>query len=391
MLHFSLLFILNSMISPLEPYRALFPHIQTGKLWLNHAAISPLNNRTKNAVDRYLMNRSSGSIDDFPQIVEISSNAKFQLGTIINAHPKRIGFVNNTTEGLNILANGIEWKSGDRILLNDIEFPANVVPFMNLKRSGVEIDFVKSRNGEIHTEDIESAITPRTRMLSISFVQFLSGFKSDLKSIGALCKRKKIIFCVDAIQGVGTTPIDVTESQIDFLSCGTHKWMLSMMGLGFIYITEEMQSRIHQQHAGWTSNKDHFARFFEYRLDFDESARRYENGAQNNAGIAAVGESAALLNEVGIENVHSHLLSLTDTVIDFADRNSIALSTPREHHKRTGIVTLKVPNSEKMFESLNNQNIIVSLREGQIRISPHFYNSAEDIEIVCTAIQKLLI
>ncbi len=378
------------MISNLPVYRSWFPHLNTGKLWLNHAAISPLNSRTKNAVEQYLINRSEGSIDDFPQIVQISQNTKLQLGKLINAPAERIGFVNNTSDGLNILANGIDWKSGDRILLNDSEFPANVVPFLNLKRLGVEIDFVRTINDEIRLEDIEKAITPKTKILSISFVQFLSGFKSDLKAIGELCKRNNIIFCVDAIQGLGSTPIDVQESGIDFLSSGGHKWLLSMMGCGFIYITEELQARLNQQCAGWTSNKHYFSNFFNYRLDFDETARRYENGAQNNAGIVALGESVTLLNDVGISKIHLHLLSLTDYIFEYAELNGIETATPREHEKRAGIVTLKLPNAEKIFASLNEQNIIVSIREGKIRISPHFYNSIEDIKMVCSTIKSFI-
>jgi cysteine desulfurase/selenocysteine lyase len=378
------------MISNLSVYRSWFPHLNTGKLWLNHAAISPLNSRTKSAVDQYLVNRSEGSIDDFPQIVQISQNTKSELGKLINAPVERIGFVNNTSDGLNILANGIDWKSGDRILLNDSEFSTNVVPFLNLKRLGVEIDFVRTFHDEIRLEDIEKAITPKTKILSISFVQFLSGFKSDLNAIGKLCKQHNIIFCVDAIQGLGSTLIDVQESGIDFLSSSGHKWLLSMMGLGFIYITEELQLRINQQFAGWTSNKNYFSNFFDYRLDFDDTARRYENGAQNNAGIVALGESVSLLNDVGISKIHLHLLSLTDYIFEFAEQIGIETATPRKHEKRSGIVTLKLSNAEKVFVSLNEQNIIVSLREGKIRISPHFYNSIEDIQIVCEALRKLV-
>lgn len=378
------------MLHHLQTYRSLFPHLRTGTLWLNHAAISPLNVGTKTAVERYLTNRSEGTIDDFPQIVQAYQNTKEQVGKIINAPPERIGFVNNTSDGLNILANGIHWRTGDRIILNDSEFPANVVPFLNLKRHGVEIDYVKTRNGEILFSDIESAITPRTKALSISFVQFLSGFKSDLTDIGELCKRNNIIFCVDAIQGVGAVPIDVQESQIDFLSCGSHKWLMSMKGLGFIYITEKLQSQLDQQFFGWTSNKHFFNNFFDYRLDPSDTARRYETGTLNNAGIIALGESATLLNEIGIQHIHSHLLSLTDIVIEFADTEGIPLHTPREHSSRAGIVTLGVPNAEKVFESLNKQNIIVSLREGKIRFSPHFYNSVDDINSACAAIKNFI-
>lgn len=378
------------MTQTLESYRTLFPYLKSGKMWLNHAAISPLNSRTKEAMEQYLLNRSEGSIDDFPEIVQISIDTKKGIGAIINAPHKRIGFVNNTSDGLSILANGIEWHSGDRILLNDIEFPSNVVPFLNLQRYGVEIDFVKSTNGEIRLEDLQAAITPRTKLLSISFVQFFSGFVSDLTAIGTLCKEKKIIFCVDAIQGVGSTPIDVLNSQIDFLSCGGHKWLLSMMGLGFVYVTEELQGRIKQQSAGWTSNKHYFSNLFDYRLDFDDSARRYENGAQNHAAIVALGASAGLLKEIGISKIHHHLLSLTDRVIAFADNEGVEVITPREHTIRSGIVTLKIPNAEMVFQSLNNSELIVSLREGSIRISPHFYNTMSEIETFCGTLQPLL-
>lgn len=371
-------------------YRELFPHLRNGILWMNHAAISPLNTRTKATIDRYLLNRSEGTIDDFPQIVEISRHAKEQVGRLINASPKRIGFVNSTSEGLNILANGIDWKKGDRILLNDIEFPANVVPFLNLKRLGVEIDFVKNVDGEILIDDLEAAITPRTRLLSISFVQFLSGYKSDLAAVGRLCKAKNIIFCVDAIQGIGSAPIDAADAQIDFLACSGHKWMMGMMGIGFIYLTEAMQEQLLQQNMGWTSNRDHFSDFFNYRIDLDDSARRYENGAQNNAGIAAMGESAALLNEAGIPAIHRHLLQLTDVIFDFAERNRIPIWTPREHRKRAGIVTMVLPNAQRVFEQLHEQKIIVSIREGKIRISPHFYNTEEEVLRVCTAVKKII-
>lgn len=378
------------MKETLASYRDLFPHLRTGMLWLNHAAISPLNSRTKAAVDAYLLNRSEGTIDDFPSIVSLSKRTKERIGRLLNAPPQRIAFTGSTSEGLNILANGIDWKSGDRILLNDIEFPANVVPFLNLQRFGVEIDFVKSVHGEVRTEDIAAAITPRTRLLSISFVQFLSGHRADLDAIGALCRQHHIIFCVDAIQGLGTTPIDVQRSGIDFLATSGHKWLMGMMGSGFIYLTEELQQQIHQAHLGWTSNSDYFSRFFDYRMDLENSARRYENGALNNAGIAALDASLAILEEAGVPNIREHLLDLTDRVIAWADTRSIALAGPRAREKRAGIVTLLLPDAERIFTTLTEQKIILSLRDGKIRLSPHFYCTADDIDRACTAISDAM-
>lgn len=360
-------------------YRSWFPHIQTGKIWLNHAAISPVSKRVHAVIEKHLQNRSFGDIDVYPSVIVSCEKTKSNLATLIHTTPDRIAFVPNTSEGLNILANGLVWKSGDRILLNDIEFPTNVVPFLNLKRLGVEIDFVKSSDGEVTIESIERAVTPATKLLSISSVQFLTGYKADLAAIGALCKRHGIIFCVDAIQGLGVVPTDVQSMQIDFLASGGNKWLMGMMGLGFAYVSGALQERIHQKHIGWTSNRNFFGDFFNYRLDPDETARRYENGTQNYLAIAALGESTATLLEVGIGNIHGHVLALTDGIISFADDHHIEVATPRDRSKRAGIVTLKHPQAKEIFGDLTDQRIMISLREGMLRIAPHFYNSEEDL------------
>jgi selenocysteine lyase/cysteine desulfurase len=200
----------------IEKYRTLFPAIETGTVYLNHAATSPLSSRVVAAVDNYLLERSKTRIDNFGSLIRIAKETKEYIAKLINAAPDRITFCDNTSNALNILATGLDWKQGDRIILNDIEFPANVYPFLNLKRHGVEVDFVKSRGGKILPEDIDAAMTDRTRLLSISHVQFLSGYRADLKSIGELCEKQGILFSVDAIQSAGVVPVDVQEMKIDF-------------------------------------------------------------------------------------------------------------------------------------------------------------------------------
>ena len=363
-------------------YRSWFPHLAAGKIWLNHAAVSPLSSRVTRIINNYVSNRSVDNIDVFPSILKSVQHTKSNLASLIGATPDRIAFVTNTSEGLNILAGGLGWKSGDRILLNDSEFPANVVPFLNLKRLGIEIDFVKNKNGEILVEDIEAMMTPRTKLLSISFVQFLSGFKADLVAIGELCKRRGVIFCVDSIQGLGVAPLDVQKAQIDFLSNGGHKWLMGLMGLGFIFITNELQERIQQRYAGWTSNKEYFSDLFRYRIDFDDTARRYEIGGENFLAVAALEESTSLLIEVGIENIEQHLHSVNERIFSFADENGIEVLTPRGRSQRAGIVTLKHSRAKEIFQELNENRIVIALREGMLRIAPHFYNADEDMDVL---------
>jgi len=361
-------------------YRSWFPYLSTGMVWMNHAAVSPLSSRASDAVQNYLRRCQEDEIDTFFSTLPVAAKTKTNLGRLIGAPPERIAFSGNTSDGLALLASGLSWKTGDRIILNDSEFPANVVPFLNLKRLGVEIDFIETHQGEITPDQIEKLITPRTKLVSLSFVQFLSGFRADLEAVGRLCKMHGIIFCVDAIQGLGAFPINVARMKIDFLACGGPKWLMGLLGLGFIYVSDEMQERIHQSYAGWMSNKDYFGEFFNYRTDFDPTARRYENGTQNLVGIVALSESTTTLLEVGIEHIGAHLFELTDKIIAAADDAGFDIITPRDRNKRAGIVTFKCANGEELFSSLKKENFIVSLREGFIRVSPHFYNSLHEVE-----------
>lgn len=361
-------------------YRSLFPFLENGTLYFDHASIGPLPIPTRKAVETYLFQRSEREINVFLDFLKIHQATKERIGTLLNSPKERIAFCDNTSNGLNLLAAGYPWKSGDRILLTDMEFPANVYPFLNQKRHGVEVDFVKNRSGEILLEDIEQAIASSTRMLSISHVQFLHGFRADLSAIGDLCKRKGIVFSVDAIQAAGTVPIDVQAMKIDFLSCGGQKWLLSPEGISFVYVSEDLQSKIRQAHLGWMSIDDFFSDFFRHRMDLDPTARRFENGTLNVAGIVGLHASLGLLLEAGIQNIQDHLKDITQFLIERLKEKNLEVITPEDPAKRSGIVTFRPPDAKKLFEELRARKIIVSLREGCIRFSPHFYTTREELE-----------
>lgn len=370
----------------LDRYRQLFPFLKTGAIYMNHAAISPLSTRVMEAIQDYFKLRNEAEKEIFFPFQGTILQTKELLGTLLNCHRDRIAFVDNTSNGLNILANGLPWKSGDRILLNDLEFPANVYPFLNLKRLGVEIDFVKNRDGKIFLEDLEQAITPKTKLLSISFVQFLTGYKADLLQIGELCKRKGIIFCVDAIQGLGAIPVDVQATNIDFLACGGHKWLMADQGIGFIYLTEELQQKVHPAYVGWTSIKNFFNNILKYRLDLHDTARRFENGSLNFIGISALRASVSTLLEVGIENIYHHLLNVTQRLIDGMKECGVTPAAGEDLACRSGIVAFKSEKCQEWFEQLHTQKMEVAVREGYLRISPHFYNTLQEAETILDVI-----
>lgn len=370
--------------------RQLFPHLQTGKIYFNHASIGPLASPIVQKLNDYLFERSVSPIKNFNTFVRASIGAKELLGKLINANPKRIAWVDNVSNGLNVLAQGLEWKAGDRIILNDLEFPSNVYPFQNLKSYGVEIDFVKSRDGKILLEDLEKAITPKTKLLSISAVQFLSGFRAELKSIGELCRKYNIIFAVDAIQAVSAVNIDVEEMKIDFLAGGSQKWLMALQGLSYIYLTEELQNRINQKHLGWLSVKNPFD-MLNYEQDLNDNADRFQNGTMNAIGITALYESLKLFNSFGFENLEKSVIDNSVYLIEKLNELGITpFVNSDDKNILSGIVSFKTENSQQLFEELNDQNILGELREGYIRFSPHYYNTKEEIDIAVRTLKILL-
>jgi selenocysteine lyase/cysteine desulfurase len=370
--------------------RSLLPHLKTDQLYFNHAAIGPWSSLVLDRINEYAGQRSSSKIENYPSLIRWNISAKEKLGKLIGSSPDRIAWVDNVSNGTNILAQGLDWKTGDRILLNDIEFPSNVYPFMNLKKHGVEIDFAKSRNGIVDIEDLEKLITPKTKLISISLVQFLSGYRADIDAIGELCKRHGIIFCVDAIQGTGAVKIDVKKSNIDFLTGGSQKWLMSSQGLSYIFITEELQSIIDQKFVGWTSVKDAW-NLLDFELTFRDSADRFQNGTVNSFGVAIFEASLSMFNQFGIENIESRVLENSDFFIrKLADIGLEPVLKNVGANNIAGIVSFKHEKSQEIFNLLEKRKIYTAVREGMVRFSPHFYNTIEEIEKATDQLEIIL-
>ncbi|MCX6169014.1 MAG: aminotransferase class V-fold PLP-dependent enzyme [Ignavibacteriales bacterium] len=369
--------------------RNLFPHLQTDQIYFNHAAIGPWSSLVLNRINEYAQQRSGSKIENYPFLLKWNSGAKEKLGKILGTTTDRLAWVDNVSNGLNILAQGLDLKEGDRIILNDIEFPSNIYPFLNLQKRGIEIDLIKSRNGIVDIEDIEKVITPRTKLVSISLVQFLSGYRADIDAIGELCRQRGIIFCVDAIQGAGVVQIDVNKSKIDFLSGGTQKWFMSSQGLSYIFLTEELQNRIDQKNVGWTS-VDNAWNLLDYDLALKSSADRFQNGTVNALGVAIFDAMLNLFLDFGMQNVENKILVNTNFFIE--KLSQIGIKTILENvteNNRAGIVTFRHEDSKRIYDELEKRKIYSAVREGMIRFSPHFYNTKDEIENVVNELGKI--
>ncbi len=371
----------------LEKYRKLFP-VTLQKVYLNHAAISPFSIRVTERLEWFLDERSFGEIDAFQKANEIRNRLRVNLAELINANPQNIAFITNTSEGFNHLTQGLDWEEGDEIILFDCEFPSNIYPFLNLeKRKGVKIKFVPAPGGIIDLDSIKKAITPRTRLLSISYVEFLSGFKNDLKAIGTICKENEIIFSVDSIQGLGALPLDVRACHIDFLSNGGHKWLMGPMGAGFMYISPQLFKKLKPAYTGWLAVENAWD-FLDYQLDFLPEARRYEFGTANFMGLVGLSASVELLKEVGLTNIHSHLLEIGEFLVEELTKLGMRFVNSMDRTHWAGIYSFAGDDVEALFQSLKEKNIICSMRNGLLRIAPHFYNTREEIETLVQEVEK---
>jgi selenocysteine lyase/cysteine desulfurase len=322
-------------------------------------------------------------------MLKVFENTKIMLGELINADSSRISFVDNTTNGLNILAQGIKWNKGDRILLNDIEFPANVYPFLNLQKDEVDIDFVKSHNGVVSAEDIIENVKPGTKLISVSQVQFLTGYRIDLQKLGNFCRENEIIFGVDAIQGLGAVRLDVQRDNIDFISCGTQKWLMGLQGLAFIYLSKNLQETLVQSYVGWHSVKNAW-NLLDYNLNLREGADAFQTGTLNTIGIYGLNASLKMFNEFGYDEIEETIISNSKYFIGELDKINInPILSQCEEHNLAGIVSFNNENSQKIFEKLTEKNIKAAVREGVIRFAPHFYNTKDEIDVVIDELKKI--
>lgn len=364
-----------------------YPHQSEGHIYLNHAAISPLSKNVLNSIDEFLLERHTGAIDLFEKWGELIEETRLKVSKLIHAQSaENITFMGNTSEAVSAVAEGLTWNSGDEIILNTIEFPTNVQPFRILKNRGVKIKYVEpDEDGIVQPSDIEKAITSKTKMVSISAVQYLSGLKSNLKAIGEICQNRGLLFVVDGIQALGAVDVDVIECNIDALASGSHKWLMAPMGIGFLYISDKMKQLLKPFKTGWLSVEVPWdMRNFEQ--NWAPISSHLEVGTYNMIGISGLHAALTTFEEVGYEHVYSKVQDHTSYLLkQLSEAKKIHLLTPLEANYNAGIVTFKVAgmnDSDQFVSELKNHKITLSSREGFIRISPHYYNMREELDVV---------
>lgn len=370
----------------LDAIRTEFPVTQN-VTYLNHAAVGTISTRVRRAVEAYVKDFNEYAAAHYAQWDARQEEVRGLMARFINARPEEMAFVKNTTEGVSYAANGLDWRDGDNVVINSLEFPSNALPWMNLKNRGVETRWVQDREGRILIDDIRAMIDHRTRVVAISHVEFGNGFRNDLSAIGSLCRERGVLFVVDAIQSLGQMPVNVQETPVDILTADAHKWMLGPEGIGLFYCAPHVMDRLQLFEVGWKSVAN-VGNYDVYDLTPHPTAARFEGGSANVLGIYALGAAIELFLEVGMKTVQERIRLITDALVEGLARKGYQLLSHRGEGEWSGIVTFRserYPN-EELHKLLRSQNIIGSRRGGGIRIAPHFYNTEEEVLRVVNAL-----
>ncbi|MGQ9603302.1 MAG: aminotransferase class V-fold PLP-dependent enzyme [bacterium] len=350
-------------------------------VYLNHAAVSPVPDLVANQMRRQIEEQLSygGRVEDrWEKRAEIARN---EAARLLGASPSEIAFVANTSQGLNLFARGLRWRRGDNVVLPRVEFPANVYPWLSLQSKGVKIKFVEEKDGRIRIEDIERAIDSRTRVVAISFVEFSSGFRNDLGEVARICRSKGVYVVVDGIQGLGALKIDVKRAKIDALSAGGHKWLLAPQGTGIFYLRRELLDEIEHPMPGWMSVVN-WQNYYDFDFTLFKDSRRYESAQKNLIGLCGLYGALSLINRLGIESIQVRIIELTDHLCTRLTEHGYCIFSPRGEKEKSGIVSFypKRLKAEQIWAGLRRKKFITSARQGRVRISPHFYNTFDELD-----------
>jgi selenocysteine lyase/cysteine desulfurase len=312
---------------------------------------------------------------------------------MIGASADEIALIGNTTAGISLVAEGLDWRPGDNVVTLADEFPSNVYPWFNLESRGVETRRVPTdASGQLDLDKLATACDDRTRVVTVSWIGFATGYRHDVKRIASIAHEKGALMFLDAIQGLGVFPLDVMEMGIDFLAADGHKWMLGPEGAGIAYIRREHLEKLRPIGPGWHSVRPG-QDYTHIELNLRPTAARYEGGSQNNAGMLALGASLELLTSLGVETLAACVLDISDRACErLRDIGATIVSNRRLDHRdgeqRSGIVAFEMPGRDAMALKRHamRQDVVFGVRAGRLRISPHAYNNEKDLDRLVNAI-----
>lgn len=361
--------------------------------YLDHAAVSPLSQPAVDAVQKWLEEAAEIGNPAWGQWVKDVELLRAAAATLIGAAPEEIALVSNTTAGISLVAEGLDWHEGENVVTFADEFPSNVYPWMNLQTLGVEMRRVPtSASGRPNLDELAAACDSRTRVVTVSWVGFATGYRHGIARIAEIAHARGALFFLDAIQGLGVFPIDVNEFGIDFLAADGHKWLLGPEGAGLAYIRRQHLDLLRAIGPGWHSVKPG-QDYSHIELNLRPSAARYEGGSQNICGMLALGASLRMLEQLGTQSISAAVLEITDLACEKLKKIGATIVSDRDighrnGEQRSGIVSFEIPGKDPLAlkRHATQRDVVFGCRAGRLRISPHGYNNDEDLERLVDAI-----
>ncbi len=350
-------------------------------IYLNHAAVAPWPTAAVEAVSRFAQENGETGALHYPDWMKTESALRSSLARLINApSADEIALLKSTSEGLSVIAHGLDWHLGDNVVSIAQEFPSNRIVWQSLEPKGVESRLVDLQESSDPEQSLMDMCDEKTRLLAVSSVQYAAGRRMQLERLGEFCRRHQILFVVDAIQSLGALPFDITRNLADVVVADGHKWMLGPEGLALFYCRAELRERLQLHQYGW--------HMVEEAWDFErsswqpaDSARRFECGSPNMLGMHALLASLELLQDIGIERVFARIEQTTQAIVEQITHRGFELLTPEAPAERAGIITFRIPGADthSLQQGLMKRQVVCAERGGGIRFSPHFYNSVEQI------------
>ena len=372
-------------MDPLEA-RDLFP-ITAQYIFMNHAGASPMSERARAAVEA-VAGRLTARPLTTPLAMEQAEALRASLARLFNCSADGIAITRSTAHGISLLAGGLEWRPGDNVVGARGEYPANVYPWLALRRQGVEFRMAANDGGRVTPESVLALVDARTRVVALSHVEFWNGYRVDIETIGAECRKRGVILAVDAIQSAGALQLDLARLPVDYVAAGAYKWLLGPQGIGFAWCHPDLLPRLQPVLVGTASVKDGM-NYFSYptdRVDFHDSARRLEEGNPSLLDMAAFGVAVDLFLEVGPDAVEKRVLGLARRLAEGLDRQGFEVvgPWPREEREGSGIVSFRRPGAPaaEILRDLQASHIVGRIHADFVRLSPHFYNTEDEVDRV---------
>lgn len=356
--------------------------------YFDHAAVAPVSGPAAAAMRTWVDQSATEGDTMWPEWGRQLRAMRQASASLIGAAPEEITLVPNTTAGINLVAEGLDWRPGDNLVTLADEYPSNLYPWMHLADRGVETRRIPTTDGVVDYDQLAEHCDERTRLITVSWVAFSNGCRRDLDAIAEIAARKGTLLFVDAIQGLGVFPLDVSRTPIDFLAADGHKWLLGPEGAGVAYIRRERLPLLRATAVG-AHSVVHAFDYTHIDLKLKQDASRYEGGSLNVPGMFGLGASIELLQSLGIDNVAAAILDVTNQICSSLQESGFRVISPRDGEQRSGIVSFEFPGADVMAVRRHclEQQVALACRAGRIRVSAHAYNNQEDVDRLISALK----